>query len=111
MSSTIEMKIINFILENESSQIKYKFPSNESIEALDHGIRKELKIPFDINYSLIDMEDETIISLSSLLYLPKNTRVLVKINDSCSKKSSPEVVNSSNQTRGISFSLNNFSFT
>ncbi len=49
MSSHIEMKVIHFVLENKCTQLKYKFPPNERVEALDNGIRKELKIAFDIN--------------------------------------------------------------
>ncbi|CAF3561975.1 unnamed protein product [Rotaria socialis] len=80
MASNVEMKVIKFLFENE--EFRYKFPSNDSTTSIIAALRRRFNIKNDIDYDLVDIEDNTTISLSCLLYLKNDTSILVKLNNS-----------------------------
>jgi hypothetical protein len=48
---------------------------------IDTTLRREVNIPSNIVYFLIDMQDNTIVDLSSLSHLNDESNILIKIRD------------------------------
>ena len=71
------MKIINFVLQTE--KIRYKFPLDISADTIDKTIRREFNLLNDVNYSLVDTADNTIIDISTVKYLNDESQILIRI--------------------------------
>lgn len=77
--TTQRMKVMNFLLGTE--KLKYKFPSDASVNLIDSALRREFNLLRDINYSLIDMNDNAVVDLSSLIYLDDQSNIIINIKD------------------------------
>ncbi len=76
---TYRMKVMNFLLGTE--KLKYKFPSDAYVNLIDSALRREFNLSRDINYSLIDMKDNAVVDLSSLIYLDDQSNIFINIKD------------------------------
>jgi hypothetical protein len=79
MMVSSSMKIFNFFLGD--GKVRYKLSCNSSKDIIDSTLRKELNIPSNVDYSLIDVLDNAVVDFSSLMNLDNKSNVAVKIKD------------------------------
>jgi hypothetical protein len=79
MASTFHMKIIKF--SSGTNSFRYKFPTDTPVHIIDQRIRYEFKLSKNINYSLIDTRDDTVIEISSIGHLDDESNVFIKTRD------------------------------
>lgn len=71
------MKVFNFWLDEKA--IKYKFPVNASINMIDSTIRDEFQLSSDVEYCLVDMQDDALVNMSSLFYLDNDSKIRIQV--------------------------------
>jgi hypothetical protein len=72
-----EMKILIFSYGPRS--LRYKFRIDATCESLETSIQEELGLPEGVHFSLIDLADNTLVSIWSLSALPSESHVQVKL--------------------------------
>ena len=73
------MKTITF--RHGVHSLRYKFRSDANCESLESAIRQELDLPENVVFSLVDLADNTIVSIWSLCYLPNESHVNIKLKE------------------------------
>jgi hypothetical protein len=70
------MKIMSFYFGDQNT--KYKFPSNLDPTLIDKTLREYFNISNDTEYHLFDMEDSSLINISTIHYLSNDSKILIK---------------------------------
>jgi len=74
-----DMKIIKFYLGDKD--LKYEFPFNSDSSLIDQTLREYFNISEDSEYYLFDMQDSTLINISSLHHLNNESKISIKIKN------------------------------
>lgn len=69
------------VLHFDDKHQKYKFPVDATVGLIDETIRDCFKLPKDNKYRLIDMQDTSLINISSLRHLNNESAVLIQLDE------------------------------
>ena len=64
-----------------NKKLRYKFLYDTSENVIDLTIRKEFKIPSNVEYSLVDMADTAVVNFSSLFHLDNESNIGIEIQE------------------------------